>query len=353
MKKIGFFIMNIESAGGTERVSINVANALAKQGYDVSFISIGGNKPFFQVDEKINIYAMNKLPYSLKKDYFSITKKLRELVKELQLDTLIVVDGVIMLFSALALVNLHVKHILWEHYSFNFTGNRLVRTLGKYLASTRCDKVVTLTESEKMLWQEKFKTNNIISIANPNTLLPKNKLAKWENKTILSVGHLFSYKGFDYLLKAWHVLAKNHPDWNLKIVGSGEEEENLKNLAKALDIEDSVNFIPRTNDVAFYYESSSIYCLPSQTEGLPLVAIEAMAFGLPIVAFNCSPGVKQLVEHKENGFLCEKNNIEEMVNGLDLLMNNSELYQQMSEKSRVMSEDYGIEKIIEEWKAIL
>ncbi|HHF1562609.1 TPA: glycosyltransferase family 4 protein, partial [Haemophilus influenzae] len=55
MKKIGFFIMNIESAGGTERVSINIANALAKQGYDVSFISIGGNKPFFQVDEKINI----------------------------------------------------------------------------------------------------------------------------------------------------------------------------------------------------------------------------------------------------------------------------------------------------------
>ena len=53
------------------------------------------------------------------------------------------------------------------------------------------------------------------------------------------------------LLKAWQVLAKNHPDWNLKIVGSGEEEQNLKNLAKALGIEDSVNFIPRTNDVAF------------------------------------------------------------------------------------------------------
>ncbi|HHF1901978.1 TPA: lipooligosaccharide biosynthesis family 4 glycosyltransferase LsgC, partial [Haemophilus influenzae] len=255
-----------------------------------------------------------------------ITKKLRELVKELQLDTLIVVDGAIMLFSALALVNLNIKHILWEHYSFNFTGNRLVRTLGKYLAVTTCDKIVTLTEAEKTLWQEKFKTNNIITIANPNTLLPKNKLAKWENKTILSVGHLFSYKGFDYLLKVWQVLAKKYPDWNLKIVGSGEEEENLKNLAKALDIEDSVNFTPRTNDVSFYYESSSIYCLPSQTEGLPLVVIEAMAFGLPIVAFNCSPGVKQLVEHKENGFLCEKNNIEEMVKGLDLLINNPELY---------------------------
>lgn len=146
---------------------------------------------------------------------------------------------------------------------------------------------------------------------------------------------------------------KKYPDWNLKIVGSGEEEENLKNLAKELDIKDSVNFIPRTNDVAFYYESSSIYCLLSQTEGLPLVVIEAMAFGLPIVAFNCSPGVKQLVENKKNGFLCEQNNIEEMVNGLDLLMNNPELYQQMSEKSCLMSEDYGIEKIIEEWKGIL
>ncbi len=53
MKKIGFFIMNIESAGGTERVSINVVNALAKQGYDVSFISIGGNKPFSKLMKKL------------------------------------------------------------------------------------------------------------------------------------------------------------------------------------------------------------------------------------------------------------------------------------------------------------
>ena len=83
------------------------------------------------------------------------------------------VDGAIMLFSALALVNLNIKHILWEHYSFNFTGNRLVRTLGKYLAVTTCDKIVTLTESEKRCGKKKFKTNNIISIANPNTLLPK------------------------------------------------------------------------------------------------------------------------------------------------------------------------------------
>ena len=57
----------------------------------------------------------------------------------------------------------------------------------------------------------KIKTNNIISIANPNTLLPKNKLAKWENKTILSVGHLFSYKGLIYLLKAWQVFSKKSP----------------------------------------------------------------------------------------------------------------------------------------------
>ena len=53
-----------------------------------------------------------------------------------------------------------------------------------------------------------------------------------ENKTILSVGHLFSYKGFDYLLKVWQVLEKKYPNWNLKIVGSGEEEENLKILLK-------------------------------------------------------------------------------------------------------------------------
>ena len=67
------------------------------------------------------------------------------------------VDGAIMLFSALALVNLNIKHILWEHYSFNFTGNRLVRTLSKYLAVTTCDKIVTLTEAEKRCGKKNLK----------------------------------------------------------------------------------------------------------------------------------------------------------------------------------------------------
>ena len=109
--------------------------------------------------------------------------------------------------------------------------------------------------------------------------MPKNKLAKLENKTILSVGHLFSYKGFDYLLKVWQVLEKKISRLEFENSGFRRGRRKFKNLAKELDIKDSVNFIPRTNDVAFYYESSSIYCLPSQTEGLPLVVIEAMAFG--------------------------------------------------------------------------
>lgn len=353
MKKIGFFIMNIESAGGTERVSITIANALAKQGYDVSFISIGGDKPFFELDKCIQVHAMNKLPYSLKKDYFSITKNLRQCVKSLQLDTLIVVDGAIMLFAALALLNLNVKSILWEHYAFHFSGNRLVRTMGKYLAVTCCDHIVTLTPAEQQLWQEKFRSKKIIQIANPNTLLPQGQFAQWENKTILSVGHLFAYKGFDYLLRAWQLLAAKNPDWKVQIVGSGEEEQSLKTLAKTLNIDHSVQFIPRNNQVAFYYENSAIYCLPSQTEGLPLVLIEAMGFGLPIVAFHCSPGVAQLVKNEQNGFLCEQNNIEQLAESLQKLMNDPVRYQQMSSESRRLSQDYDIDTIIQQWRAIL
>lgn len=353
MKKIGFFIMNIESAGGTERVSITIANALAKQGYDVSFISIGGDKPFFELDKHIRVHAMNKLPYSLKKDYFSITKNLRHLIKTLQLDTLVVVDGAIMLFAALALLNLKVKSILWEHYAFHFAGNRLVRTMGKYLGVVSCDHIVTLTEAEQQLWQEKFHSEKIIHIANPNTLLPQGHFAKWENKTILSVGHLFAYKGFDYLLRAWQLLAVKNPDWKVQIVGSGEEESSLKALAKELKIDRSVQFIPRNNNVAFYYENSAIYCLPSQTEGLPLVLIEAMGFGLPIVAFHCSPGVAQLVKNGQNGFLCEQNHIEQLAEGLQKLMNDPVCYQQMSAQSRELSKAYDIDVIIQQWQHIL
>ena len=100
---------------------------------------------------------------------------------------------------------------------------------------------------------------------------------------------------------------KKISDWNLKNSGFWRGRREFKKiLLKHWILKIQLILLPRTNDVSFYYESSSIYCLPSQTEGLPLVVIEAMAFGLPIVAFNCSPGVKQLVEHKENGFLCEK-----------------------------------------------
>ena len=139
-----------------------------------------------------------------------------------------------------------------------------------------------------------------------NLYSPK-ELLQQEKINLLSVGRMNFVKRFEAQL---YLLSKLDSQFHLTLLGEGEEEEKLKQLAKELKIEDRVSFLGFQPNPYQYMQQADIFLLTSRYEAFPNVLLEANYCGLPIVAFDCSGGVGEIVEDNFNGFLVKDGDIE-------------------------------------------
>ena len=105
-------------------------------------------------------------------------------------------------------------------------------------------------------------------------------------------------------------------------------------------------------DVESEYLRSSILVQPSRTEGFGLVLVEAMACGLPVVAFDCENGPRSLIEDGEDGFLIPPYDVESFADRLMQLMDDEKLRTKMGEKGLMKSQQYHISKIASQWEQL-
>lgn len=357
MKKVCFLIGNINNSGGTERVTSLISNELSKQQYSISILNmVDGKKPFFELHSDIESYTLNKGKVSFKKNFIVTVWKIRKFVKRNDINTVIVVDSISCIFTVLALYKLNIKHICWEHFSFNDNNGNKLRGIGRKLAANYCDYIVTLTKSDKKIWEQNLKDikANIISISNPSPYENMQHTPSLDFKVILAVGRLTKVKGFDLLIEAWGQVCRQNHDWTLRIVGSGEEEKNLKEQASVLGISDRISFIPATKNVEMYYRSSSFYCMSSRHEGFGMVIVEAQSFGLPVISFDCEVGPSEIINNKINGWLVPPQNIESMKDTIIYAINIlDEEYQSFVKNSYINSELFAIKEIANEWKNVI
>lgn len=356
MKTICFFIGNLNLCGGTERVSTVIANELSKQNYRIIFLNLyEGNKPFFPLSENIELYSLFSEKISFSKNYISVVLQLRKFIKQKNIDTLISVETLITIFSIPATLFLKVKHICWEHFNFTVDLGVKLRRISRYMAALFCDYIITLTETDKKIWNRKtIHRAKIISIHNPSSFIKTTHEPQFSNKTIIAVGRYTYQKGFDMLVKAWATVNAQAKDWKLKIIGDGNEKEKIISLVKGKNLESSIELIPSTDQINHYYETASFYCLSSRFEGLGIVLLEAQSYNLPVVSFNCLAGPSEIIENGENGILVEPNNINHLAEAILHLITNPDLFQQMVNNLQYKDDKtFSIEYIMNQWRTIL
>lgn len=356
MKKICFLIGNLNSSGGTERVTTLIANALAEKKYQVSILSLaGGKQSFFELKPDIKTYSLYAEKISFKKNFLGVVWRIRQFVTQYQIDTLVVVDSISCVFTVPALFGLKIKHICWEHFNFKVNLGVKYRDVGRKWATKYCDYVVTLTKRDKELWEQSIKNikAKIIPIANPSPFEVQENIPSLDYKTILCVGRLTHQKGFDLLITAWARIAQQVPDWKVVIVGSGEDELMLKQMAKDLGVGDSIIFAGRQKDMDQFYRQASFFCMSSRFEGFGMVLLEAQSYGLPIVAFDCDIGPAELV-NKETGFLVTNGDIIQLGDALQKTIDCTvDQYNKMVEQAFISSENYKLNSIISHWLKIV
>lgn len=353
--KICFLVGNLNLSGGTERVTTLVANELVAQGEQVCILNLSqGKQPFFPLDERIENTALYPHPVSMKRHLLPTIFKIRRFVKQQKIKHLIVVDSISCIFTVPALVGLNVQHICWEHFNFEVDLGVRLRRVGRVWAARYADAVVTLTEHDRQLWQQGISNiqAKMLSIANPSPFKVVNQLPAQAHKTILAVGRLRPEKGFDLLLQAWQQVVADFPDWKLRIVGSGEQEQALKQQAQQLKIASNVDWIAATPEIAAQYTQASIYCLSSRFEGFGMVLLEALSFGLPIVAFNCPIGPREILKDSHN-LLVQAENVVALAQGLEQMIRLNVIeYDEIAKKNQQLVQKYAITQIVKQWQQL-
>ncbi|HEX8277070.1 MAG TPA: glycosyltransferase, partial [Segetibacter sp.] len=176
---------------------------------------------------------------------------------------------------------------------------------------------------------------------------------------VLSVGRLTYQKGFDMLLKAWKNIFDNNTDivelkeWKLIIVGGGEDEIKLKSLCKQLQLENSVTFVKPTIKIETFFRDATIFVMTSRFEGLPLALVEAKAFGLPTISFDCETGPREVITNEEDGLLIQANDTIAMSQAIVRLITEPEVRKKFSMKSVQKAKNYELQHIAALWDGLL
>lgn len=248
-----------------------------------------------------------------------------------------------------------IKFVFTEHNTYNRRMNiKLLRPIEKFIYS-KFDKIICVSEEIKnnlKNWLKSEKINQRMEVIENGVNLDKFKNAKRINlnkytninnenvKYITMVSRFTPQKDHETLLKALDKLPLNV---HLILVGEGPLKEKYINLSKEMNIQDRVHFLGFRKDVPTIMKSSDIIVQASNWEGFGLTAVEAMATGTPLVATEV-PGLKGVVFN--GGLLFKKNDVEDLVNKINLLLNNKEYYEEISKKGLYKSKQYSIENMI-------
>ncbi|MEU9231587.1 glycosyltransferase [Streptomyces subrutilus] len=212
------------------------------------------------------------------------------------------------------------------------------------------DRLLVLTAEDADLWIRSG-MENVGSMPNPLPFMPQSPAPRTAN-VVASVGRLAFEKGVDLLLDAWADAAPQHPDWVLRIYGAGLEEEVLRAHCTALGLDDSVEWMGSTDDVLGALRGASVFAQASRAEGFPITLLEAMAAGVPVAAFDCAPGVREIVTHGEDGLLARLGNTMELAGHLNALMSDRELRDRLGDTAFQSVKRYSSAEITDRWEAL-
>ena len=381
MNILYYYEYNISpTRGGTERVTSVIANELNKRGFCCMYISML-NHGDIEINKDTKQYYLpnNKCLESIENEVY-----LHAFLQEHNIKIIINQDAT-NFASAFFSKNRfpEVRIISCIHYNLwggiNYIGDtfkytyihgdisyitylikqtlipfyklRAIHRLSKYYRQLveNSDSVIVLSEDDRLEYPVKEKSS-IYTIANPITIEYPASLPTKE-KIILWVGRMtFSPKRADYLLKVWHRIQDNHPDWRVEMLREGNCLECYKDEAKRLGLR-NIYFRGRVNPIP-YYERASIFCMTSTYEGFGLVLTEAMSYGCVPIAFDSFAAVHDIITNKKDGYLVEPFSVCKYAKTLESLMQDEDLRLAISHNCIDKIKNFSLSNIVDKWECL-
>lgn len=368
--KIIYCTHSTYNPGGMERVLYNKVKYLSEQmHWDVTVVTTDQHNrpPFYPFPESVRMidlginYSEDNVKGAFGKicGYLKKRRRHRKLLEELLIKEK--ADIVVSLYpsesSFIPDIKDGSKKVLEIHYCKFFRlqyGRKGLlgaidrwRTWQDERIVRRFDKFVVLTNEDRGYWG---KLPNICVIPNA-AMFVADRYSDVSNKRIIAVGRLDYQKGFDRLIQAWEIVYKSgkYNDWRLDIFGQGEWIEMLQGMIDERGLNSSAFINKPTKNIGKEYAESAMLVMSSNYEGFPMVMIEAMACGLPVVAFDFKCGPKDIISDGKNGLIIRNGDIEALSEGMMRLMEDTENRKRMSLNARKIVDTYSEKAVMDKW----
>lgn len=352
--------------GGAERVAIDLSAYWQRLGYEVSLVTQMSKKTdAYQVPEGVNRHVIG-LAHETGGGWrgaianWRRMRRLRRLIKRHNVDCLLGMMTTASVLSVMAAQGLPCRVLVSEHThpphkKLPEAWSRLRRW-----AYPRADAVVALTAGTARWIREHIPGAKVTVI--PNAVRwPLEKLqplvpvpAKGERLRLLAAGRLHPVKGFDILIRAFAVVAPYFPDWDLVILGEGDERAALQQQIDEADLSKRISLVGRVGNIGEWYESADLYVLSSRTEGLSNTLLEAMASGLAVVAMDCDTGPREIIRDNIDGILVNPpENVEALAAHLSDLMARPLKRMTLARRAIDVRDRFSVPIVMAQWERLL
>lgn len=368
MKKNIVIIVSAMNMGGAQRVVSILCNYWSQNGYSVTLIQTFTEKKinYYNINKDVALKYLDNSPYFPKNKLFNLAWKLiqlRRTIKSQNPDVVISFLARVNVASALSMIRIKSPFIICERTWPPFVSlNKKLLWIYRILFK-RADRIIVQTHKSKMWLAKNFPDSNVEVIPNPAvyplpssnelSIDPSSVVSK-DKKIILASGRLHKYKQFDLLIKAFKKLKDKYLDWNLVIIGDGEERDTLDHMIANYDMTDRVYLPGSVGNISQWYERADLFILSSIVEGFPNVLLEAMTYGLPCISFDCDTGPRDMIQNGFNGILVNPDDKESgLSNAIDQVLSNQEFRHKIAYNSMLSREKYSVTNIVKKWNNIL
>ena len=361
--KILFNTDQIYLHGGIEKVMATKANYFASlPNMEVIILTSEqqSKNACYNLDDRVKQVDLN-VNYNRTKSYFSVENsskaikhfiKQRKILKKFQPDIIIApnynFDHYWLPFikpkKSKVIKEIHASGYETLNFRKKSSLSKIKWSFNDYILS-KYDSIVVLNEDER-----KYQMNANVTVI-PNPIDIPQVQAILENKQVIAAGRIAPVKGFDQLIEAWRIVNLKKPDWQLHIYGESyaETKKQIEKLIKSYNLGNVIHFKGSVNDIPTVMLDYSLYAMSSVTECFPMVLLEALSVGLPIVSYDCPNGPRHIVTNKKDGLLIANQNSNALAGGLLYLIENESTRIKMGIEAKKNSTKFETIEIMQQW----
>ena len=369
IKSVSFLSLHL-GYGGIESATINSANALSKY-YDVEIVSFYklDNSQVNNINKTINIkYLYNGGPngddfinYKNNKEYFKMFLEGLKSIKILFLKRVLTIIEIRRCKSD-AIVSTRVEFntllskfgkketlkIAQEHCYHNNNKKYIKKIVNEYYNIDYLCALTTTLKNDYESFLIKNTHTKVILLPNMLFTLPNSRSNLGNN--LITVSRLDSGKKVDEIIEIFSKI--NNKTCKLFIIGDGSELSSLKKIISDLGLESRVSLLGYLSHekIEKYMLDSSIFLMASVTEGLPMVLLEAMSYGVPCVAYHTASGTGDIIKSKYNGYLVKNRNQKEYIQDINIILSNKKIKEKYSNNSILTAKRFYKDCILKIWK---